>query len=90
MSGWTRCPNCMEDKCASCGTCDGEGTIRVYSNKEDTEMRTEISRAAGIINQMAPYVRKMAVPADFFAALNEHWLYMEKFNHANRLGKYAK
>ncbi len=50
-----------------------------------TDIKTDsdaLDRAEKLISQMAAYIGKMAVPADFFADLNEHWIYMAKRKHA--------
>ncbi len=40
--------------------------------------RAALIRAGKLIDKMADYIGSMVLTADDFAALNEHWLYMEK------------
>lgn len=41
------------------------------------ELIRALARAESIIQWMAPYIGKMAVPSNGIADLNEHWLYVE-------------
>lgn len=46
------------------------------------ELREALVRADGLIDAMSGYIGKMAVPAEFFANINQHWLFMERHRRA--------
>lgn len=45
---------------------------------EKTQLRAALVRADGVIEAMSDYIGKMVLRADQLAALNEHWLFMQR------------